>query len=427
LTEICQCDAWRGLFVRLVKLSKSLCTVVNPVVNNSSPEGHLPNDFGDIGQHLEGDGSMDDSLETTPQMVLLSAWRTVKEVSLLLGDMVFRSPTIRDYSNLDTTLPKKDGAVTGLLSSDQILDIFNFFTKLLSETKHRGAFEQAYIGFSRICIRLWGATDPVLHQLPFRWLRDLIKLISGELDDADSQLISLEKMCVTRRSAGVPYMIQALITSELQICASTGLHFCMTNLIGLCRTARTTEARTHALNILRALYRCTDLGETIGEYVADGLMAAITGYGATTWSERNSSTLLFSALMVRIFGVQRTKEPELNIRNKMTGRIFFLRYPQLFDFFLGELRVASTEVLADKKSLKLHPILLLLSRLYPSSLEGTESNLKLIEFLPIVSSCSGSAELQTRHLAAKFIEVIIAPHMIVDRISNILTSIVTVS
>jgi len=52
------------------------------VVNNSSPEGHLPMDLKTL--------NLDDALFPekeiiTPQMVLLCSWRTVKEVSQLFG------------------------------------------------------------------------------------------------------------------------------------------------------------------------------------------------------------------------------------------------------------------------------------------------------------------------------------------------------
>lgn len=111
--------------------------------------------------------------------------------------------------------------------------------------------------------------------------------------------------------------------------------------------------------------------------------------------------------MVRVFGVQRTKHFEkLNIRNKMTGRIFFLRYPKLFDFFLRELQIAALKIKTEKYR-RLHPILLLLSRLYPSSLEGSESSLKLSEALPFIIACSSCPELQTRILIAKSIVALV--------------------
>jgi hypothetical protein len=96
------------------------------------------------------------------------------------------------------------------------------------------------------------------------------------------------------------------------------------------------------------------------------------------FQERNSATLLFSALVTRMFGVHRSRE-ELSIRNRMTGRIFFLRYPSLYEFLLEELKEAVVSMEACYSSLRpgLFPVLLLLSRLYPSSLEGTDSNLQV--------------------------------------------------
>lgn len=38
-------DQWKSLIFEIITLSKELTTVVGPVVNNSSPEGHLPSDF----------------------------------------------------------------------------------------------------------------------------------------------------------------------------------------------------------------------------------------------------------------------------------------------------------------------------------------------------------------------------------------------
>lgn len=215
---------WSSLFNRLIKLLKELTSIVSPIVNNSSPEGHFPNDINDS--------------EVTPQMLLLCAWRTVKEVSLLLGDITLHAP------------------IEGLLKIPQIYEIGQHFTQLLAETKHRGAFEQAYVGFSNLCQRLWSSHYNELHTLPLKWLENLIGQISGDVS-VESEI----KLCATRRSAGVPFMVQALITSELQVCSSKGLKFCMAKLLELAKNGQNEETRTHALNILRALYRCSDLGK----------------------------------------------------------------------------------------------------------------------------------------------------------------------
>lgn len=126
---------------------------------------------------------------------------------------------------------------------------------MLTEIKHRGAFEQAYVGFSKLCVRLWRSSEAALHNCPMKWLVSLIEMISGQDAVCDEQPIKYERICATRRSAGVPFMIQALITSELQVCSSTGLQYCMQQLFALCRSDENEESRTHALNILRALFR----------------------------------------------------------------------------------------------------------------------------------------------------------------------------
>ncbi|XP_061403035.1 tRNA (32-2'-O)-methyltransferase regulator THADA [Musca vetustissima] len=411
-SQLAKETVWRNFVTDLINICKDLTDVVSPIVNSSSPEGHLPNDFGEFPENIVKEEKTSSpgldsapckilssklrksdliSLKTTPQMVLLCAWRTVKEVSLILGYVVLNSP-------IQFTSDVKEF----LISKEQILDIGEHFKLLLSETKHRGAFEQAYVGFSKLCCRLWTVEYPELNTLPMMWLKELISLISQE--DVNNG-----KICATRRSAGVPFMVQALITSELKVGSIKSLAFCMKHLLELAACKEnSSESRTHALNILRALFRCSDLNEAVGEYVSQGITAAINGYDARNWSEKNSATLLFASLMTRIFGVQRTKDTEnLNIRNKMTGRVFFLRYPKLYDFFLEELQKASELILRQQKAHKLHPLLLVLSRLYVSALEGTESNLKLSQFIPYVSECGGCPELQTRYLAAKAIAALV--------------------
>lgn len=125
-------EQWRPFISRFIGTCKDLLDVVAPIVNSDSPEGHLPNDFGELdGTIDEADeyepeataspkkvlsassptGS-DSELRTTPQMVLLCAWRTVKEVSLLLGELTLLAPI---------TYPRNPQ--NGLITVDNILDI----------------------------------------------------------------------------------------------------------------------------------------------------------------------------------------------------------------------------------------------------------------------------------------------------------------
>jgi len=72
---------------------------------------------------------------------------------------------------------------------------------LLCETKHRGAFEQVYVGFHQLCTGLWRLTDTNLYRLPLRYLHYILVGITGLIP-------GYSRLCATRRSAGVPFMIQ---------------------------------------------------------------------------------------------------------------------------------------------------------------------------------------------------------------------------
>lgn len=82
--------------------------------------------------------------------------------------------------------------------------------------------------------------------------------------------------------------------------------------------------------------------------------------------------------MTRIFGVQRNKDDdELSLKNRMTARIFFMRYPTLYDFLLEKLREGVNK---DTDSLSVHPVLIILGRLYPTNTEDEQQVCYLILF-----------------------------------------------
>jgi hypothetical protein len=59
----------------------------------------------------------------------------------------------------------------------------------------------------------------------------------------------------------------------------------MKELLFLAKPAETIpDAQVHAMNILRCLFRDTRLAEDVSPFIADGLQAAILGYGAQNWA-----------------------------------------------------------------------------------------------------------------------------------------------
>jgi len=339
--------------------------------------------------------------EVSSQMLLLCAWRSVKEVALFLGDLC------QTFSS----------SSTNIVTSTQILDISSFLMDLLSETKHRGAFEQAYVAFTQLCATLWKSSNPELHSHPQELLEELLENLRA------ARKSGKDSLCATRRSAGVPFIVQAVVSTDPD---PSGAVFkrAMATLLELAgdQTAEA-EARVHSFNVLKALYKDTRLGEIVSVFVEEGVKVAVVGFKAANWAERNAATLLFSSLMTRIFGVKREKDT-LSSKNCLTGKVFFQRYPSLHPFLLEQLVESSTQSSAGGV-LELHPalypILLILARIYPSPSEQVNNALKLSSFLPLVSKCAGSPILQTRQLAARALVPILPSQEAADFVKDLFT------
>ncbi|XP_041107653.1 thyroid adenoma-associated protein-like isoform X2 [Polyodon spathula] len=420
---------WRELVAELISVSYRMSAVVSPVVQSSSPEGLIPmdtepessaslqqilqeiqprdgEDFSSEARLLEQEreGSpVDDNpsgglrgrrgqpCQVTAQMVLVCCWRSMKEVSLLLGMVCESLP-------LQYTAETRDG----LLTEQQVQGIGLYFRQQLLQSRHRGAFELAYVGFVKLTEMLTRCSIKNLQQLPQLWLWDVL----DEVKSSDPS----SKLCATRRSAGIPFYIQALLSSEPKASSCSLLKTTMTDLIALAmpsgelQTDASTVPQVHALNILRALFRDTRLSENIIPYVAEGAQAAILGFTSPVWAVRNSSTLLFSTVLTRIFGVKKGRD-EHSKKNRMIGRELFSRFPALYPFLLRQLETVASTVDGDSGVLKLHPclflLLLILGRLYPSPMDGTSSTLSLAPFVPFIIRCGRSPVWRSREMAAR--------------------------
>ncbi|KAJ8014230.1 hypothetical protein DPEC_G00038090 [Dallia pectoralis] len=424
---------WRSVVSEMIAVSYRMSDVVSPVVQSSSPEGLIPmdtesessaglqsilleiqprdtNDFftsareldtqasGTIGPATETDRALHDrtgggeGYRVTAQMVLVCCWRTMKEVSMLLGQVCQSLPLQRTHTPTDQAL----------ITEEQVEGVGLYFRQQLLQSRHRGAFELAYVGFVRLNDMLCRSGSRALQQLPARWLTEVLQ----EVKSSDPS----SKLCATRRSAGIPFYIQALLSSEPKSSSCSLLKTTMRELTALAMpspdraTDETTVPQVHALNILRALYRDTRLGENIVPFVSEGMQAAVLGFTSPVWAVRNSSTLLFSSLITRIFGVKKGKD-EHSKKNRMTGREFFTRFPALYPFLLSRLEEAASSVDSASGQVILHPslflLLLVLGRLFPSPMDGSSSPLGLAPFLPFIIRCGRSAVYRTREMAAR--------------------------
>ncbi|VDH97201.1 Hypothetical predicted protein [Mytilus galloprovincialis] len=390
---------WKTIVAELINGCLQISQIVSPVVQNSSPEGNIPSEvMGNITQTAEG---------LMPEYLTVCCWRSIKEVSLLLGLLCTNVP-VKNTGDQDSG---------SLMTCEQIDEIGSYFKTQLLESIHRGAFELAYAGFVKMCDMLWRSSIPDLYKRPKLWLSHLMT----EIQSVSS------KLCATRRSAGVPFYVQALVTTEPLTTGRQCFKQAMIDLLKLALTEEShnlSESKVHSLNILRAMYRDTRLGEDVTPFISGGLQAAILGFKSKFWGICNSSTLLFSALMTRVFGVKRSKdESSMSKKNCQTGKAFFHKYPGLYNFIL-DLLAEATQNVEEHGTVHLHPslypLLMVLARLFPSPLEGTDTSLNLSAFIPYILRCSSSAVLKTRQMSAKALQ----PLVIGSNVVSVLTDLI---
>lgn len=69
-----------------------------------------------------------------------------------------------------------------------------------------------------------------------------------------------------------------------------------------------TEIKTHSMNILRALFRHSQLGDMVKNYIADGLIVAFRNYDSKTWAVSNEVQLFYikniNIYMINLFTKQ---------------------------------------------------------------------------------------------------------------------------
>ncbi|CAH1983277.1 unnamed protein product [Acanthoscelides obtectus] len=380
-------ESYTRLFGHISTVCLELKDAIMPIVCNPSPEGYIPEN--DV-IHKEGDASF------KAQATLVYAWRTMKEMTLLLAEMVEQTVKLEDQQRM--------------LDETMLIKIGEFFINVFIESKHRGVYEQAFVGFRMICGSFWRSSNPKLNTLPKVWLQDALDLCSGESKN--------ENLCVTRRSAGVPFLVTALLSSE-PVIDKKRFHECVGILFKTCRNtdAKNVKSRTICMNTLTAICRLSSLGECVASYVGFGMLIAISGFSSPAWGIRNAATLLFSCLITRIFGVQRTQDSEnLSIKNRMTVKVFFSRYPEVFKGLLQQL----AEEIKKRNSLMLHPILMIICRLYPSQFEGQSDKVDM--YIRHLMVCLSNPVYKTRELAARATVSLLNCDQIVEQFDKLFSS-----
>ncbi|RUS30332.1 hypothetical protein BC938DRAFT_479538 [Jimgerdemannia flammicorona] len=421
---------WRRTHDQVILLVNRVCATVMDVLSNPSPEGNMPASFQEMEETIEEmieeleEGDFDGTAirESGPkhQVILSCCWRAVKEASSLLGVILLRAPL---------AVSKKDSSA--FLDHEDIVDSGNLFRNLLTSIRHRGAFSAVYPSYVSLCARLLSAPQASFSDLPSIWLQDHIANITSS------------NISVTRRSAGLPLCILAIVSGEPAY-RKPLLTATMKRLVKIASEGPADNAdqaldlpQVHALNILRTIFMDAKLGTDILPYLSDGLSLAIDGFSSPSWAVRNCSVMLFSTLLQRTFGTKKTKD-EHNSMNNLTSREFFTRFPHLLRYLLRELEIAVKQLLMDQQVPRVHPglypILTLLSRLHPALMDESDTELTMTSFVPLVMSCASSSIfkvwttpygfflLKTREMTARALVPLIASTNLVPTVIRVLDS-----
>ena len=153
----------------------------------------------------DGDGA---SLAPRAQVIVTACWLTMKEVSLVIGELARRVDFDSD----------------GLLDPEQLRDAGNRLLTTLLTLKHNGAIEKTLVGLTCLGERLLRSADARLSAQPREWLETLFQRTQQPGQDVRDLI---------RRSAGIPFGFMAVFLAEPRGVPRALLHGALEKLLDL--------------------------------------------------------------------------------------------------------------------------------------------------------------------------------------------------
>ncbi|KAI9095079.1 putative death-receptor fusion protein-domain-containing protein [Phlyctochytrium arcticum] len=383
---------WQLIISEMMGLIRAASDIVLAVCSDESPEGNLPATFADMQQNMEDlvakagpNATSDVSTDRgyNAQLILYSCFHTIKESTALLQILMCR-----------TTLPASKEQDTALVKYSQIVEAGDLLRALLASIRHRGAFSAVHVCFSSICTTLLSSHHAHLNLLPKRWLEAFL----GQINSVD--------VSITRRSAGLPLAILAIVSAPVpsrKILLASAMNRLFT--IGKEEVPATADERldlpqVHAYNVIRALIQDANIATEVRDHIGEAFALCIAGFSSSSFPVRNCAAMLFSTLISKSLGTKKARN-EMDLVNTVTGREFFTRFPKLHAVLLDNLTFAASFLDQGIVHPALYPILTILARLKPSSVESTDTSMALSAFRTGVMRCASSSITKVREMSAR--------------------------
>ncbi|KAA3673212.1 uncharacterized protein DEA37_0005704 [Paragonimus westermani] len=441
-----------SISTRLLYLALRISALILPVLAHPSPEGLLPEtakeemdsfDFLQTPLDLDTDVLSLSANKTRkyPEYLIICCWRSVRELSVILGVSLPRFDA-GTCSNSDVSVLNSFPEHVSGLSDTQILQMSEFFCTQLLCGRHRGAVEQCSIGFRPFCQSLLSSRLAHRKQLPALWLQSVLddlllpnnvtrpvppeSTVTGFLERARELPFTClrcadEAYCITRRSAGLPLFIQDILSAlcnpncgDLSYVTST-----MNRLLDLIDSTLTSstfpcvnacgpiQRCVVTLNIIRTLFRSSTLMQSTSTFVERAICLALDGLSSREWIIRNSAGLLYSTLVERIFGVNRSRDMT-NRKNCLSSTSFFTRYSILKQHLVRVFEMTTTNLVKPvSEQTRLYAALFLMTRLLPPHQTSGSVDVVGATFWPFVIRCAGSCSIRIRQLSARVIPCLV--------------------
>ncbi|KAL5009098.1 hypothetical protein ScPMuIL_014679 [Solemya velum] len=371
---------------------------------------HCPS-FAEMNTALEGvlDESTEDVLYSTDFQYLLSwCWKNIKGSCLSLGEL--------------TSFCLKSETSDILLDMTATQRISDTFLTVLTQCRHKGVIEGCRTAFLKFCTCLFSSANTDLNGLPRQILEQVLSSIQQEE--------RLTKSSVTRKSAGLPVIVQCVLVSEMRSQKSTLLGQTLDKLFEV--SVATVEdvkddkqdlMQVHGLNILKALFSESSFSSIIIQYISRASVLVIEKFGSPYWAVRNAATRLFSTLVTKIFGQKSGADKNWNT---VTLQEFSSYYPELTPLILKILDEALvTDLYAiDKLHPSLFPVLTLLGNLGIQEANQLQESL-MKELYSKLEKLLGSPVYNLRHLVASACVAMVPVQKVADVTRTLLRSLVS--
>ncbi|GFX98162.1 thyroid adenoma-associated protein homolog [Trichonephila clavipes] len=369
-------------------------------------KNHCPS-FADIGETLvnmvhslvsnseKSEGDID--ISKAVELHLTCYWHKVKNCCYLLcelGACVFELDVNIDYKK------------------DFLFKISKILADVLITCRHRGIVDACSLALNKFCVML--LRDDSLHE---EICQTLLNMAFDSLSDATN-------VSVTRRSAGLPTLIQAVVSSGNNNLQRKLLSHTIQNLLeffehsipeGNVINDKADLPQVHIYHILKVLVMDASLSQAILLHLDSIIPICISGFSSSLWPIRNGALQLFGVLLPRICGQKKVRDEDSE-HNLVSSSELFARCPSLKVCLLEKLEKCVQFHREKKLCSELVPVLSIIVKLSPPQENNKDF---VVQFKSLLLQLLDVPVWKVRDLVSSSLSVLVSTDNIFEEIEKL--------